>query len=572
VQAGGSSIVADSSAWADAHGEFVGGAYGVRFNTSAAGCRASGVFRNQTTAAFDAVSSSAGASLSHASITDAAIAVRLAGADQSATGITATGSGSVGVNILGTATRARVSGTVSGYTTAVSDAGSGSIIDLTTDQDTRYQPFTAGLFGAIATPLIARGEIIAASLTRAQGGGAKSTTLGSDGVTWAEVNADIARFYGAAQRLRREGARTNGVRNPRCEGAVTGTPGTLPTNWTLNAATGLTREVVGSGVANGLPYVDIRVYGTPTATTGQLIAVETANGVPASSGQTWTSSASLALVGGSTTGLTNLRWNVAATNGTSPTESSSTSIISTISGTLQRFTTTRTLNNAGTTNIRAGVEYNYSSGVPIDFTVRIAAPQMEQALFASTPILPPVGTPGDSTRGADLITAALSDLGIAATGASVWIGEAMIPQAAPAGVDQIIWQMDDGTDNNRIALVNPTGGLTLVLRRTTGGVTVSSASLGTVTAGTAFNLGLAVDGAGRAVARLNTGAMQAVTGCVTSGLTTARCGDNASGTSPLFGELGTTLVSPDILPDRVFAALVAAGPRPLRYQQLAGRP
>jgi hypothetical protein len=211
-------------------------------------------------------------------------------------------------------------------------------------------------------------------------------------------------------------------------------------------------------------------------------------------------------------------------------------------------------------------------GATLECTMWLAEPQIEQAPFASTPILPPVGTPGASTRGADLITAALSDLGIADTGASVWIGEAMIPQAAPAGADQIIWQMDDGTDNNRIALVNPTGGLTLVLRRTTGGVTVSSASLGTVTAGTAFKLGLSVDGAGRAVARLDAGTMQAVTGCVTSGLTTARGGDNASGTSPLFGELGTTLVSPDPLPDRVFAVLVAAGPRPLRYAQITGAP
>jgi uncharacterized protein YmfQ (DUF2313 family) len=194
----------------------------------------------------------------------------------------------------------------------------------------------------------------------------------------------------------------NEVRNPRGEGLVPGSPGTMPTHWTLNVGAGLTRQVVGAGVVNGMPYVDIRVSGTPTGTSGQIIAVEAVAGVPATSGEIWTSSAWLAIVGGSTAGLTNMRWNTQGTNGTSSTEVTVNVIIGTISGTLQRFATTRPLNNAGTTHLRAGVEYNYAAGVPFDFTIRIAGAQIERGAVATSLVLPPVGSPGRSVRAPDI--------------------------------------------------------------------------------------------------------------------------------------------------------------------------
>jgi hypothetical protein len=42
----------------------------------------------------------------------------------------------------------------------------------------------------------------------------------------------------------------------------------------------------------------------------------------------------------------------------------------------------------------------------------VIAPQLELGPAASTPILPPSGSPGASTRGADLVTASLAALGI----------------------------------------------------------------------------------------------------------------------------------------------------------------
>jgi len=68
-------------------------------------------------------------------------------------------------------------------------------------------------------------------------------------------------------RLLLEPQRTNSIRNSSMVGAVAGSPGTLPTNWTRQNSSGLTQTVVGVGVENGLQYVDINLSGIATQKT-----------------------------------------------------------------------------------------------------------------------------------------------------------------------------------------------------------------------------------------------------------------------------------------------------------------
>lgn len=183
--------------------------------------------------------------------------------------------------------------------------------------------------------------------------------------------------------------RLNRLTNRLVTGAAAGTPGTMPTGWSLTVGGGLTREVVGSGTSSaGRPYVDIRVHGTGSGSAGQLIAFEAANTVPAKSGQAWTASGWLSIVGGSTANLNALRMSVVGSNGSSNVEDTDTAALGTISGAAQRFSAARTLNNAGTTNIRGGVEYTYSAGAVLDFTIRIEGPQLERGSVASALCLP----------------------------------------------------------------------------------------------------------------------------------------------------------------------------------------
>jgi hypothetical protein len=200
------------------------------------------------------------------------------------------------------------------------------------------------------------------------------------------------------------------------------------------------------------------------------------------------------------------------------------------------------------------------NGAAIDFTLRIAAPQLELAASTSTPILPPVGTPGASTRGADIVTATLASLGIGANGACTILGVAMLPQNAPAGTDQVLVQIGDGSDANRFRLRNAAGGATILAGRVTGGVAVDAASLGSMTAGTPFRVGVSIDGTGRIASCLDGGAVQVATGGPTSGLTTLWVGNNAASTAPMFGEVGVLTVMPLALADAELQARVAALP------------
>ena len=54
-------------------------------------------------------------------------------------------------------------------------------------------------------------------------------------------------------------------------GAVPGTPGTLPTDWSVSVPAGLTTNVIGTGVESGIPYVDLQIVGTATSTIWNIV-------------------------------------------------------------------------------------------------------------------------------------------------------------------------------------------------------------------------------------------------------------------------------------------------------------
>lgn len=170
----------------------------------------------------------------------------------------------------------------------------------------------------------------------------------------------------------------NKLSNRLITGGVAGSPGTVPTNFAAVAPSGTTRTISLGTSAEGRPYLEVRFQGTPTSTATSHISFEGVAQIPGKAGETWTSSAWLTLTAGSTSGLTSMALTMIGTNGTSNIETSNTSIISSIGSSSQRFSTTRTMNNAATTHVRGSVSYGYTSGVPIDFTLRIEAPQIER--------------------------------------------------------------------------------------------------------------------------------------------------------------------------------------------------
>jgi hypothetical protein len=164
-------------------------------------------------------------------------------------------------------------------------------------------------------------------------------------------------------------------------GAVAGSPGTLPTNWVNSQTAGLSRQIVGVGTENGLQYIDLRFFGTTNTGDGIRIDLETGTSIAAATGQTWTYSLYAKLISGTipTTSFVFFERNA----GGSAVTSGGVAFLPT--STLSRFNSTRTLSGGVTVAfVQTSLSITTANATAYDFTIRIAAPQMELGAYATT--------------------------------------------------------------------------------------------------------------------------------------------------------------------------------------------
>jgi hypothetical protein len=247
-----------------------------------------------------------------------------------------------------------------------------------------------------------------------------------------------------------EEQRTNSIRNNTMQGAVAGTPGTVPTDWSITDGGGVTRTIVGVGVEEGIQYIDVRVQ-AGSAVNSFITFVGSAV-VGAVSGQVWTGTTFVKLVGGAYSGISQTDIDITARNSVPAVVSDGFTIFTATTADLasQRQSVSFTM-PATTAWVNLAVRIIASAAY--DITLRIGLPQLELGAFATSPILT---TTAAATRLADVASITGTNF------SSFWNaseGTIVLGFRPPStAIDSAPVTANGGTDANRIGFdTTPTG-------------------------------------------------------------------------------------------------------------------
>lgn len=213
---------------------------------------------------------------------------------------------------------------------------------------------------------------------------------------------------------------------------------------------------------------------------------------------------------------------------------------------------TGTLNGTGA-NDRVALTFTPTAGtLTLTVSGTVTRAQLELGSFATSYV---EVSSGAATRGADVVSASLSSLGIAANGVCTVLWSGVVPNIQPASPMQI-WQIDDGANTNRMSLRINQNTTDLRISVIGGGL----GGTGSFTPGTPFSVGCSYDAAGRMTSSLNGAAVVAITGGTLLGATTFRLGRQPGGGADAFMETGRLRILPYSVSDGDLQSLVSALP------------
>jgi hypothetical protein len=181
-------------------------------------------------------------------------------------------------------------------------------------------------------------------------------------------------------------ATRNLIANPTMAGAIAGTPGTAPTGWFITGTLfGVTRSILGSGVEDGVPYVDVAYSGTATAVINERFEPPRVLVAP---GQRVAGAILVRLIEGSLAGLTVSariqRWLVDMFNGVL----ANSTIVPTSAPLRQQQQHLNGVQTAGSDRIDVSASVFIPSGATVAFALRIGYPQAEFVTLPTARVTP----------------------------------------------------------------------------------------------------------------------------------------------------------------------------------------
>lgn len=362
------------------------------------------------------------------------------------------------------------------------------------------------------------------TIARAQTGGVQSSAVngGNNGLTF--YGADVPRFNGPAQRLLIEGQTTNFVQQPV---AVSSPTGAWSQGGGGTATPTLTRDF---SVSPGGIQDAARVRWVGPNTGNVTLRVPT-SGAPVGTTCTVSFWAFTRSLGNASSAFVDLMDGAVSAN-----------ILSQF--VLNQWVRVVAAGVVSGSNASAQwVDLTFSGFTTGEIDFDCWGNQGEERSFATSLVFPPAGTPGASTRGHDRVSASLSSLGIAANGACTVLWSGVVPNFI-TGSTHTIACLDDGTGDNRFTMRVDQASGQLQAQRSLLPQGSATANAGAVTAGAAIKGGMALNGSGRAAVSLNGGAVAAVTGGPSSGLTQFRLGNLFADLASMFGETTSLRILP----------------------------
>lgn len=278
-----------------------------------------------------------------------------------------------------------------------------------------------------------------------------------------------------------EESRTNSIRNNSMQGAVAGTPGTLPTNWEASflVAGGTSTRTISLATVQGIDFIFAALGGTPAAAT-YATGFDATTQIAASTGQVWTGSVFVQKTAGDFTGFSAYTIVLREYDSGGSFLRQTTTDISGVGSAVARYTVSATL-GVSTAYVQLAVRYT-ATGAAIGLTIGFGWPQLELGAFATSPIRT---TSAAATRAADAISMALP---VASPTEGTLFTQGSIPFAAAAGAQMAFASLSDGTANERIPSAYQVTGNIYLSAVVDGGVAQSSITFAAPSMGTRIKL------------------------------------------------------------------------------------